>query len=95
MGNTAFLNIRCNPPKRFAGRVHFIVGIDDEQLGEGYSGDIISIEVPLGRQKVLILVRDGGIDSMSGTTDIEVSEDMNLKVKYALLSKSARLVIDR
>ena len=88
------LTIECNPPKRF-GSSTFIFGIKDEMLAEGRSGETVHMHVPYGVQDITVLVRNSGIDSMSGVTQVEVSGDMSFRIKYGLLNKTAKLALKK
>ena len=37
--DTATVTVFCNPPAGFRGKVHFMIGINDEVIGEGYAGE--------------------------------------------------------
>ncbi|MBO4502154.1 MAG: hypothetical protein J5707_00645, partial [Candidatus Methanomethylophilus sp.] len=63
--DTATLTVLCNPPTGFRGKVHFMIGIKDEVIGEGYAGETIAAQVPLGRHDITVLVRNEGLNSMT------------------------------
>ena len=92
--DAAILTVYCNPPAGFRGKVHFMIGIKDEIIGEGYAGETIAAEVPKGEHDITILVRNEGLNSMTGVSTISVDGDVCLKVKYALFGKKATLVPD-
>lgn len=90
--DTATVTVFCNPPAGFRGKVHFMIGIRDEVIGEGYAGETIVAQVPKGRHEVTILVRNEGLNSMNGVSALDIEDDVSLKVKYALFGKKASLV---
>lgn len=92
--DTATLTILCNPPTGFRGKVHFMIGINDETIGEGYAGETIVAQVPKGRHDVTVLVRNEGLNSMTGTTSMVIEGDLSLRIKYALFGKRAILVLN-
>lgn len=92
---TAEISVYCNPPHMYGGPVHFILGLNDEKIAEGTSGETMHAEVPLGRQKLLILIENGSISSFTGTTEVEIHDGMELKIKYGVLSRSAKLVLKK
>ncbi len=92
---TATVRFLCNPPAGFRGKVHFMFAVNDETVAEGYSGDVLTAELPKGKIGIQVLVRNEGLNSMSGTTPVLLEGDMSLKVKYALFGKSASLVPNR
>jgi len=96
MAETAILTIECNPPKRFGSSSStFIFGIKDEMLAEGRAGETVYMHVPYGVQDITVLVRNSGIDSMTGVTQVEVSDDMSFRIKYGLLNKTAKLALKK
>lgn len=90
--DTATVTVFCNPPAGFRGKIHFMIGINDEVIGEGYAGETIVAQVPLGRQDITVLVRNEGLNAMNGVSSIVIEGDVSLKVKYALFGKKASLV---
>ena len=95
MAETAILTIECNPPKRFGSSSTFIFGIKDEMLTEGRAGETVYMHVPYGVQDITVLVRNSGIDSMTGVTQVEVSDDMSFRIKYGLFNKTAKLALKK
>lgn len=95
MGDTAILTIECNPPKRFGSDCSFIFGIDDEMLAEGRAGETVYMHVPFGLQDITVLVRNSGIDSMTGVTQVQVNDDMSFRIRYGLLNKTAKLSLKK
>ncbi|MCQ2079393.1 MAG: hypothetical protein MJZ38_04980 [archaeon] len=94
MTETSTLTILLNPPKGFRGRIHFMIGINDEMIGEGYANETIQVTVPAGVNEVSVLVRNEGTNSMQGSTVLDASRDLSLKIKYGLFSKKAELVLN-
>ena len=90
--DTATVTVFCNPPAGVRGKVHFMIGINDEVIGEGYAGETIVAQVPVGKQDVTILVRNEGLNAMNGVSSLNITGDVSLKVKYALFGKKASLV---
>ena len=95
MADDAILTIECNPPHRFGADCTFIFGIKDEMLAECKAGEIVYMHVPFGLQDITVLVRNPGIDSLSGVTQVDVSDDMSFRIKYGLFNKSAKLVLKK
>ncbi len=91
---TATLTILCNPPKGFRGKVHFMFGINDETIAEGYANDLLTAEVPKGRHDITVLVRNEDLTSMNGVTSLLVEGDVSLRIRYALFGRKAVLVLN-
>lgn len=94
MTGTSTLTILLNPPKGFRGKVHFIIGINDEMIGEGYANETIEVQVPAEVIDVSVLVRNEGINSLQGITTLDATGNLSLKIKYGLFSKKAELVLN-
>ncbi len=88
------ISILLNPPHLYSGDVRFTVGVNDEKIAEGKAGETISVTLPEGRRKILILVENGTVTSFTGTTDVDVGDGMSLKIKYGVLSRTAKLVFN-
>ena len=88
------ISIFLNPPHLYRGDIRFTVGINDEKVAEGKAGETISVTVPEGRRKILILVENGSITSFTGTTEVEVRDGMSLKIRYGILARTAKLVFN-
>ena len=94
MDNMSVISILLNPPRLYTGDIRFTVGVNDEKIAEGKAGETISVTLPEGRRKILILVENGTVTSFTGTTDVEVRDGMSLKIKYGVLSRTAKLVFN-
>lgn len=91
MDGSSAITILFNPPHLYSGDIHFTVGIDDEKIAEGKAGETVKINIPEGRRKILILVENGSATSFSGTTEVEVRDGQSLKIRYGILSRTAKL----
>ncbi len=89
------VRFRCNPPTGFRGKIQFLFAVNDETIAEGHAGDIVSAELPSGRNEIQVLVRNESLNSMSGTTVLVFSGDASVKLRYALFGKKATLVPDK
>ncbi len=92
---TVIVKFLCNPPAGFRGKIHFMFAVNDETVAEGFAGDVLSAELPKGRTEIQVLVRNEGLNSMSGSTPVLLEGDVSLKIKYALFGKSASLVLNK
>jgi hypothetical protein len=90
-GQTTVAAIKLSQSE-YRGKVHFMIGINDEVIGEGYAGETIVAQVPVGKHDVTILVRNEGLNAMNGVSSLNITGDVSLKVKYALFGKKASLV---
>ncbi len=95
MDDSAAVSILFNPPHLYGVDVRFTVGIDDEKIAEGKAGETVSVRLPAGRQKILILVENGTATSFTGTTEVEVRDGQSLKIRYGILARTAKLVFNR
>ncbi len=91
------VNVRfsCNPPAGFRGKVQFMFAVNDETVAEGYAGDTVSAELPRGPVVIQVLVRNEGLNSMSGETRLNLEDDVAFRLKYALFGKKATLVPEK
>lgn len=88
----AVIRVQCNPPAGFRGSVHFMLGIRDETVAEGHAGETLTFELEPGSYEIQILVRNEGLNSMSGTSVIDAEGELDMRFKYALFGKRAILV---
>ncbi len=92
---TVRVKFLCNPPAGFRGKINFMFAIDDETIAEGYAGDEPEADLPKGAAEIQVLVRNEGLNSMSGSTRLFLDADVTLRIKYALFGKKAMLVPEK